>query len=75
MSYEAWKASGEPEFYSGPSNDQIRQAIATRKKEMDWNIDRLGQLVLSDEDREQTEDYIWTLRQEIESLERCFGAV
>jgi hypothetical protein len=73
MSYEAWKASGEPEFYSGPSNDHIREAIATRKKDMDWNINRLSYLVMSDEDREQTEDYIIELRKEIQSLERCFN--
>jgi hypothetical protein len=74
MSYEAWRASGEPEeFYPGPSNDKIRQAIATRKKEMDWNINRLSFLVMSDEDREQTEDYIIELREEIQSLERCFN--
>jgi hypothetical protein len=59
--------------YSGPSNDQIRQAIATRKKEMDWNINRLSFLVMSDEDREQTEDYIKDLREEIQSLKRCFN--
>jgi hypothetical protein len=73
MSYEAWKASGEPEFYPGPANDKIREAIATRKKEMDWNINRLSYLIMSDEDREQTEDYIRTLRQEIDSLEQCFN--
>jgi hypothetical protein len=73
MSYEAWKTSGAPEFYPGPSNDQIRQAIATRKKEMDWNINRLSFLVMSDEDREQTEDYIIELREEIQSLKRCFN--
>jgi hypothetical protein len=73
MTYDAWKTTEPEEFYPGPSNDQIRQAIATRKKEMDWNINRLSYLIMSDEDREQTEDYIRTLRQEIDSLEQCFN--
>lgn len=55
------------------SDDQIRQDIATIEKDIRWNIDRLGYLVLSDEDRQQTEDYIMDLRKEKEALERCFN--
>jgi hypothetical protein len=81
MSYDAWKTRTDwdeeakfyPGPYPGPSRDQIKQAIATRKKEIDWNINRLGNLVLSDEDRQQTEDYIMDLRDEVESLKRCFN--
>jgi hypothetical protein len=73
MTYDTWKSTEPEEFYSGPTNDQIRQAIATRKKEMKWNIDRLANLILSDEDREQTEDYVAELLAEIQSLERCFN--
>jgi hypothetical protein len=77
MSYDAWKTrtdwDEEARYYTGPSNDQIRQAIATRKKEIDWLIGRLGNLILTEEDREQTEDLIWTLRQEIDSLKWCFN--
>jgi hypothetical protein len=77
MSYDAWKTRSdwdeEARYYPGPSRDQIEQAIATRKKEIDWNINRLGNLVLSDEDRQQTEDYIMDLRDEVESLKRCFN--
>lgn len=74
MSYDSWWKTTEPEeFYPGSSNDQIRQSISTRKQEIDWNINRLGNLVLSDEDRQQTEDYIMDLREEIKSLERCFN--
>jgi hypothetical protein len=73
MTYDTWKTTEPEEFYSGPSNDRIRQAIATRKKEMDWLIGRLGNLVLGEEDREQTEDLIFELREEIQSLERCFN--
>jgi hypothetical protein len=73
MSYEAWKASGEPEFNPGPSNQQIATRIGNLDGEINWLIGRLANLVLDEEDRQQTEDYIIELREEIQSLERCFN--
>jgi prefoldin subunit 5 len=73
MSYDAWKASGEPEFYSGPSNKQLREKVETLDREIEWLTGRLGHLSLSDEDFDQTQDYIFELRQERESLKRCFN--
>jgi prefoldin subunit 5 len=74
MSYEAWKASGEPEFYPGPSNDQIIQKFERLTHEIEWLTGRLANLSLSDEDFDQTQDYLFELRQERESLKRCFNA-
>jgi prefoldin subunit 5 len=73
MSYEAWKASGEPEFYSGPSNDQIIKKYEQLTHEIEWLTGRLANLSLSDEDFDQTQDYLFELRQERESLKRCFN--
>jgi hypothetical protein len=53
-----------------PSKEQVEQAIAVRKKEIEWNIRRLANLVLDDEDRQQTEDLIFDLRDECELLKR-----
>jgi hypothetical protein len=53
-----------------PSKEQVEQAIAVREKEIEWNIRRLANLVLSDEDRQQTEDLIFDLRDECELLKR-----
>lgn len=63
----------EFEFYPGPSQDKIKAAIAVRQKEIEWNIRRLGNLIMDDEDRKQTEDLIFDLREEVESLRRCFN--
>lgn len=73
MSCDAWKASGEPEFYSGQSNQQIATTIGNLDGEINWLIGRLANLVLDDEDKQQTEDYIQDLREEMESLKRCFN--
>jgi hypothetical protein len=53
-----------------PSKEQVEQAIAVRKKEIEWNIRRLANLILNDEDRQQTEDLIFDLRDECELLKR-----
>jgi hypothetical protein len=53
-----------------PSKEQVEQAIAVRKKEIEWNIRRLANLILDDEDRQQTEDLIFDLRDECELLKR-----
>jgi hypothetical protein len=75
--YDTWKTRSdydeEVRYYSGPSQEQAEQAIAVRQKEIEWNIRRLGNLILDDEDRQQTEDLIMDLRGEIESLRRCFN--
>jgi hypothetical protein len=60
-------------FYPGPSQEQVEQAIAVRKKEIEWNIRRLANLILDDDDRQQTEDLIMDLRDEVSSLKRCFN--
>jgi prefoldin subunit 5 len=73
MSYEAWKASGEPEFYPGPSSGQIKKKVQQLNGEIEWLTGRLANLSLSDEDFDQTQDYLFELRQERESLKRCFN--
>jgi prefoldin subunit 5 len=73
MSYEAWKASGEPEFYPGPSNTQLKKKVEQLDGEIEWLTGRLANLSLSDEDFDQTQDYLFELRQERESLKRCFN--
>jgi prefoldin subunit 5 len=73
MSYNAWKASGEPEFYTGPTNQQIADKLKTLDHEIEWLTRRLANLSLSDEDFDQTQDYLFELRQERESLKRCFN--
>jgi hypothetical protein len=71
MTFDTWKTT-EPEFYPGPSRKQIADKIEALDHEIEWNIRRLGNLVLSDEDREQTEDLIAELREEVGSLRWCF---
>jgi prefoldin subunit 5 len=73
MSYDAWKASGEPEFYPGPTNDRIIKKYEQLTHEIEWLTGRLANLSLSDEDFDQTQDYLFELRQERESLKRCFN--
>jgi len=46
----------------------IFDKIEALNSEIDWNIRRLGNLVLSDEDREQVEDLIQDLREEQQTL-------
>jgi hypothetical protein len=61
------------EFYSGLSQERVERAIAVRQKEIEWNIRRLANLILDDDDRQQTEDLIMDLRDEVGSLKRCFN--
>jgi hypothetical protein len=81
MTYDTWKttepepAYEEEEFYPRLSKEQIEEAIAVRNKEIEWNIRRLANLILNDEDRQQTEDLIMDLREERESLKRLLHVV
>ena len=50
------------------SRQQIADKIESLNQEIDWNIRRLGNLVLSDEDRDQIEDLIQDLREEQQTL-------
>jgi hypothetical protein len=76
-SYDDWKTRSdydeEARYYSGPSNKQIREKVETLDREIGWLTTRLANLSLSDEDFDQTQDYIFELRQERESLKRCFN--
>jgi hypothetical protein len=71
MSYDAWKTRSdwdeEAKFYPGPSNKQLREKVETLDHEIEWLTGRLANLSLSDE------DYLFELRQERESLKRCFN--
>jgi prefoldin subunit 5 len=77
MSYDAWKTRSdwdwEAQFYPGPSNQQIADKLKTLDHEIEWLTGRLANLSLSDEDFDQTQDYLFELRQERESLKRCFN--
>jgi hypothetical protein len=76
MSFDNWKTRSdydeEARYYSGPSNDQIKRKVEQLTCEIDWLTTRLANLSLSDADFDQTQDYIFELRQERESLKRCF---
>jgi glycerol dehydrogenase-like iron-containing ADH family enzyme len=76
-SYDAWKTRSdwdeEARYYSGPSNETIRQKVEQLTRDIDWLTTKLANLSLSDEDFDQTQDYIFELRQERESLKRCFN--
>lgn len=76
--YDTWKTrSGYDEeawyYYPGPSPKQIEEKIEKLTHEIEWLTERLANLSLSDEDFDQTQDYIFELRQERESLKRCFN--
>jgi prefoldin subunit 5 len=77
MSYDAWKTRSdwdeEARYYSGPSNDQLKKKVKQLDHEIEWLTGRLANLSLSDEDFDQTQDYLFELRQERESLKRCFN--
>lgn len=64
--------ANEREPYFGPTSQQVADKLKQLDTDIAWNIGRLINLVLSDEDRQQTEDFIMDLRQEQESLKRCF---
>jgi hypothetical protein len=78
MSYDAWKLRSDIDdkqrFYHGPTPKQIAEKLEELDREIAWNIRRLGNLVLDDEDREHTEDLIEELRGERNSLAWCFNA-
>ena len=61
---EAAGAFDEPQL----SRRQIADKIEALSSEIDWNIRRLGNLILSDDDREQVEDLIQDLREEQQTL-------
>jgi prefoldin subunit 5 len=77
MSYDAWKTRSdwdeEAKFYPGPTNQRIADKLETLNREIEWLTGRLANLSLSDEDFDQTQDYLFELRQERESLKRCFN--
>jgi hypothetical protein len=51
-----------------PSRKQIADRIEALSNEIAWNVDRLGHLVLSDEDVEQVLDMIQDMRKEQQTL-------
>jgi hypothetical protein len=77
MTYDEWKTrtdwDEEARYYSGPASDQIKLKIEQLTHDIDWLTTKLANLSLSDEDFDQTQDYIFELRQERESLKRCFN--
>jgi hypothetical protein len=77
MSYDAWKTQTdweeEARFFLSPSNKRLREKAETLDREIGWLTTRLANLSLSDKDFDQTQDYIFELRQERESLKRCFN--
>jgi prefoldin subunit 5 len=77
MTYDEWKTRTdwheEARLYPGPSNRRLREKVETLDREIAWLTTRLANLSLSDEDFDQTQDYIFELRQERESLKRCFN--
>jgi prefoldin subunit 5 len=77
MSYDAWKTRSdwdeEARYYSGPSNETIRQKLEQLDHDIEWLTGKLANLSLSDQDFDQTQDYLFELRQERESLKRCFN--
>jgi prefoldin subunit 5 len=63
----------EARYYSGPSNDQLKKKVEQLDHDIEWLTGKLANLSLSDQDFDQTQDYIFELRQERESLKRCFN--
>jgi hypothetical protein len=76
-SYDEWKTrtdwDEEARFFPESSSKRIREKVETLDREIGWLTTRLANLSLSDEDFDQTQDYIFELRQERESLKRCFN--
>jgi prefoldin subunit 5 len=71
--FDDWKLTEPEEFYPGPTNQRIADKLKTLDHEIEWLTGRLANLSLSDEDFDQTQDYLFELRQERESLKRCFN--
>lgn len=64
-----------PNLYAGPSQAQIAAKQAELEKEIAWNKRRLDNLVLDDEDRAITLDYIADLERELGSFMFAFYGV
>jgi hypothetical protein len=64
-----------PHIYTGPSREQLVAKQAELEKEIAWNRRRLDELVLDDEDRAITLDYIADLEAELGSLMFAFYGV
>lgn len=56
-----------------PAHKRITDKIEKLDGEIEWLTGRLANLSLSEEDFDQTQDYILELRQERESLKHCFN--
>jgi hypothetical protein len=65
----------ESHLYTGPSQAQIAAKQAELEKEIAWNKRRLDNLILDDEDRALTVDYIADLERELGSLIFAFYGV
>lgn len=61
MTDDRWKAIG-PDVNPLLSKEHLQVDLAETEKDIAWNERRLGYLVLSDEDRQQTADLIDELR-------------
>ncbi len=71
--FDTWKTTEPEELYTGPSKRQIGEKVADLEKEIDFLKSRLMTLVLDEEDRAQTIDYIIELEEELGSLLWSFG--
>jgi len=71
MSKHDWNTSEPEEFYPGPTNRQIGEKVADLEREINWLKSRLegpNALILDEEDRAQTVDYLSELEEELGSL-------
>jgi vacuolar-type H+-ATPase subunit I/STV1 len=66
--YDDWKIGYDEEAYPGPSKREVGERIADLEREIAWLKKRLDTLVLDEEDREQTIDYITELEEELHSI-------
>jgi hypothetical protein len=74
--HQHWKTEPDEEkLYRSPTPRQLAEKINQLDREIRHNINRLGCLVLSEEDRWQTEDYIADLRNEREALAWCYHGI
>jgi hypothetical protein len=64
-----------PHIYAGPSREQIAAKQAELEKEIAWNRRRLDELVLDEEDRAITVDYLADLEAELGSLMFAFYGI
>jgi prefoldin subunit 5 len=75
--FDEWKTrtdwDEEARYYSGPTNQRIADKLKTLDHDIEWLTGKLANLSLSDQDFDQTQDYLFELRQERESLKRCFN--